>query len=438
MICVPSYYALDVPGLPWISIRRLALLAMIVPFAVALGGSSRLRGEIWSKLANERAISVCLSGFYLWCWLSLPFSHLPAQSLTSNIDDFLTYYLPLFLCLYLLATVAKVERLAEVLCWYSILLVMLGITEFILRRRFYFDIMPKWYLNALMEANPSVFAMVTTSPFRNGQYRASSIFTIPITFGEFEMMMAPLGWYFLVHGEGARRRLLGLAVAVSTLIGIFVSGSRGAYVGTLAALGAFVSLWIVRNARRNPNSLTTPFAIVMAAVSAVAIIGVITVSGRVHGMIFGNSANDQASTDARWMQWDLLKPHLWESPIFGHGRQMAGDVIGYFPPGAYDSFRRQLHPNVACRRRHSRDAFLLRDYFIQYLDSVAKISSRFVSRRGDGRRPLLFDRRVRRLPDHAIGAGQLFPVLRAGGVHHGFDRGSSGLRQTEVPHQSRQ
>ena len=43
---------------------------------------------------------------------------------------------------------------------------------------------------------------------------------------------------------------------------------------------------------------------------------------------------DQASTDARWAQWANLKPHLWASPIFGHGRGMSGDTIGYYYPGA--------------------------------------------------------------------------------------------------------
>ena len=79
---------------------------------------------------------------------------------------------------------------------------VLGIIEFRLQRRFYFDVMPRWYLESLMEANPAVAAMVTGSPFRNGQYRASSIFTVPLSFGEFAMMIAPLGWYFLVHRNG--------------------------------------------------------------------------------------------------------------------------------------------------------------------------------------------------------------------------------------------
>ena len=112
-----------------------------------------------------------------------------------------------------------------------------------------------------MEMNPAVAAMVLSNPFRNGQLPSSSIFSIPLCFGEFMMMMAPLGWYFLVHANGTRRRVLGVAVTVASLLSIFVSGYRAAYFGVFAAFLAFVSLWIMRNARVHPGSIVTAFAI---------------------------------------------------------------------------------------------------------------------------------------------------------------------------------
>ena len=185
-----------------------------------------------------------------------------------------------------------------------------------------------------MEANPAVAAMVTANPFRNGQWRSSSIFGVPLSFGEFEMMIAPLGWYFLVHSNGARRRVLGVMATLTSLLGIFVSGSRGAYFGIFAAFLAFVGLWIVRNARRHPGDIVTAFASVVGACAAAIIMVLVEVSGRLHSTVFGSDQIDQASTDARWGQWANLKPKLWASPIFGHGRGMSGDTISYYYPGA--------------------------------------------------------------------------------------------------------
>ena len=334
MLCIPNYYALDIPGLPWITFRRLSLIAMILPLAIAAGGSSRFRAEIRAKLGSEKLISICLIGFLVWSALSILPTINFSQTLTTVVDDTLTYYVPFFVCLYVLSSTAKVERFVETICWYSLFVAVLGIVEFRLQRRFYFDIMPRWYLSALMEANPAVAAMVTANPFRNGQYRASSIFSIPLCFGEFMMMMAPLGWYFLVHANGTRRRVLGVAVTVASLLSIFVSGSRGAYFGLFAAFLAFVSLWIIRNARQHPGNIVTAFASLVGACATGIIVALVMVVGRLHAMVFGSSEIDQSSADARWVQWALLKPKLWQSPIFGHGRGMSGDTIGYFYPGA--------------------------------------------------------------------------------------------------------
>ena len=79
----------------------------------------------------------------------------------SVVDNVLTFYVPFFVCLYLFTSTAKVERFIETICWYSLFVALLGIVEFRLQRQFYFDIMPRWYLEALMEANPAVAAMVT-------------------------------------------------------------------------------------------------------------------------------------------------------------------------------------------------------------------------------------------------------------------------------------
>ena len=317
MLCIPNYYAIDIPGLPWITFRRLAIFAMMLPLAIATGGSSRFRAEIRKKLESAPLIYLCLIGFLVWSALSILASDNRIQSLDTVIEDTLTFYVPFFACLYALTSSAKVERFVETISWYSLFVAILGIIEFRLQRRFYFDILPRWYLEALMEANPAVAAMVTASPFRNGQYRASSIFGVPLSFGEFAMMIAPLGWYFLVHANGTRRRVLGLAVTVTSLLGIFVSGSRGAYFGVFAAFLAFVSLWIARNARQHPGNIVTAFASLIGACAAAVMVALVMFTGRFHAMVFGTSAIDQASTDARWGQWAKSQAAFMGKPNFG-------------------------------------------------------------------------------------------------------------------------
>ena len=335
MLCIPNYYAVDIPGLPWITFRRLSLIALIVPLAIAAGGSSRFRADIRKKLASERLISICVIGFLVWSALSILASKNFSQSLTGVVDDALTFYVPFFVCLYLFTSTAKVERFIEIICWYSLFVALLGIVEFRLQRRFYFDIMPRWYLEALMEANPAVAAMVTANPFRNGQYRASSIFGRTAKFRRIrdddcaarlvfprscKRDSAPPVRRRGDHNQLSRhfrqrvpRRLLG---PVRRVPGFRISMDRA----QCAPTSRQHRYGIRERGRRLRRCDHCRGCRVLRAIAC--------------HRLRQQRRIDQASTDARWAQWANLKPKLWASPIFGHGRGMSGDTISYYYPGA--------------------------------------------------------------------------------------------------------
>ena len=88
--------------------------------------------------------------------------------------------------------------------------------------------------------------------FRNGNPRVSSLFVSPLSLGEFQAMVAPLTFYFLVYGKSARQTLFGLCAAIMCLVAIYCSGSRGAYSCLILATVAFVGLGLLRKMRLNP------------------------------------------------------------------------------------------------------------------------------------------------------------------------------------------
>ena len=49
-LIIPFYYAVQFPGLPWISVRRLATFILIVPFLVAVAASSEVRRHIAERV----------------------------------------------------------------------------------------------------------------------------------------------------------------------------------------------------------------------------------------------------------------------------------------------------------------------------------------------------------------------------------------------------
>ena len=120
---------------------------------------------------------------------------------------------------------------------------------------------------------------------------------------------------------------------------------------------------------------------------------------------------DQASTDARWAQWANLKPKLWASPIFGHGRGMSGDTISYYYPGALsptvDSYTLTLLADVGFP-----GTFFFYGIIVFSVLAGARqyIFGRSQSGALAGALSLLSDR-VRRLSNRPVGAGEFLPLI---------------------------
>ena len=211
----------------------------------------------------------------------------------------------------------------------------MGIVEFYVQRRFYVDLMPTAYRDALMEANPAFAALVTSSPFRNGYYRASSIFGVPLPFGEFEAMVMPLGLYCLVHARSVRSRILGVAVIISVLLGIFTSGARGGYISMMAATaGVRVDM---DSSLRAPESRQSG-----SGIRGWPIWLLLGRAGSVDRDLGTAAQHDPwrrpggLSTDARWAAMGASEGKTDPEPDPYNHRPWSGtsgEVIGYYSPG---------------------------------------------------------------------------------------------------------
>ena len=126
--------------------------------------------------------------------------------------------------------------LLKIICLCAIFNTAAGVVEFFLKHRFFVDIFPRSMLATMIENNPTL-AQLLPNPgdFRNGLFRASSTFVTALSFGEFEIIVIPIGLFFLLHREKLLERVLGGMVAVGGIVGIFASGSRGGFVGVIVS-----------------------------------------------------------------------------------------------------------------------------------------------------------------------------------------------------------
>jgi len=327
-LCIPFYYTIELESLPWISMRRIVTFPLIVVSALAIAGSGKVRTKLAEAAGASRTIVCGAIAFYASIVLSLPFSINPSGSVAQFSDATLIWFIPLLTVIQVINGERDVERLVRVLCVCAVFVTALGIIEFRLQHRFLVDIVPGWLLDK------DYLADADLSSFRNGMYRASSVYTVSLSFGEYEAMMAPFGLYYFFHGGCWRDKAFGVVTFVTACAGIFVSGARGAYMAVLLATAVFVALYSVRTARFEPRSLTPAVVALASIVVFAVVIALVIFWQRAHNLVLGDGMSAY-SDQARYDQWELAKPQIVKSPLFGQGFAQGAHIVGYHTPGGF-------------------------------------------------------------------------------------------------------
>ena len=325
-LCVPWYYTVQFAGLPWISARRVATVLLVAPLALALCASSAARRQVAERARAAWPLVACAVGFLVMIFLSMPTSVSFSSSLSGSMDAILEWYVPFLAVVFIVRSYEQVLTLLRVICICAIPVAIAGVIEFRLQHRFFVDIFPSGMLADLIAQNPTFAILVNFTAVRNGVYRANSIFGGSLSFGEFEAMVVPLGLYFVFWGARAWERMLGVAVVVSALLGIYVAGARGGWIALISCVAAFAALWIVREFKFNKGGFAAPIVAVLGAVAFLGLILSIVLVGRVNHMVLGDGMSTY-SDDERRLQWTVGIPRILSNPITGHGFNGGAEIL---------------------------------------------------------------------------------------------------------------
>ena len=324
-LIVPYYYTIQVSGLPWISVRRVATFAFIMPFLIAVAGSSDVRRRISERLRSTPLILICFVGFLSMLFLSMFRSLDPTETLSSMADAILSWYVPFFGMVYIINDDRDVVLIFRIICICALINAVGGFVEFYFQHKYLLDIFPKGMLANLLENNQSIRNMLL-DPFRDGQYRAASTFMDALSFGQFEIIALPIGLFFALHRNGLFEKSLGWAVVLTTPVALFCAQARGGWMGLLVSMAVFVVFWSMRKFQANKTSLAPGTVGLAGALAFATILVLINTWGRAHNMVLGGG-NAQYSSDMRQMQWDAGWPLIFANPITGHGFSEGAEAI---------------------------------------------------------------------------------------------------------------
>src|SRR5574337_1845633 len=326
LLIVPSYYAIDIQSLPWISARRVVMFPLIMVFGLSLSMSSEIRRDLVGALAANRLLALGLIGFFVMIVLSFLTSISASTSMSQFIDAALTWLVPWLVTLYVVRSEADVRKVVNIIAVCAAFICVVAIADRILKQHLAVEFLPGPLLAHLMAENLSVERMVNMNPYRDGMYRALSVFSTPLSLGEFAAIVMPFGFFYAVYSNTFVKRFLGVGLIVLCLGAIVAAYARGGNMAIAAASGSFAALWYFRSLKFDRHSIGAAIVAVMACIFFTVSIAAVTFWPRAHKWVFGGG-EAAFSTDSRIYQWELSKAHIVSNPLTGHGFAQGGAII---------------------------------------------------------------------------------------------------------------
>lgn len=324
MILWPDYLALSLPGLPWITLRRIIALPMAITLLICLSTSGRFRSELKDVLDAIPMQWKLLLALVTIQFFSIFLSRDPALSIDKFVIAQLYWTSIFFAGCWIFSQPGRVGRWAGLLCLMLIPLGLIAISEWVNSRVPWAGHIPSF----LAIEDESVQRVLTgATRAASGIYRVQSTFTTSLGFAEFMALTVP----FLIHFAVTSRRFFVRVAAIAglpiTFFLIIITDSRLGIVGFFLAVLFYGLGWAALRWRRERESLFGPAIVLVYPMVFVAfIIGTFTI-GRLRHLVWGSGA-EQYSTDARSEQYRMGFDILMSNPL-GHGIGLGAETLGF-------------------------------------------------------------------------------------------------------------
>lgn len=325
----PAYIAIALPGLPWFSAGRIALLVLMLITFYSIATSGVLRRHLMATARTSRLLWALFLTQLTAQVLPLIWAARPIGTLT-KFGYYQLYWTGLFFVgLFVFTRAGRATKFIGAMLVIAMVMAAFGILEYHQETLFWAAHIPSF----LKVDDAALIDIVLGGQRREytGAYRVHSTFTVSLIFAEFLAMLAPFVLHYLVTGRGFWLRL-GLAATLAMFaLCIWYTDSRLGRAGLLIAIGAYAVIWALRLRNRMPSSVIGSAVVFGIPIAALGGIGLVFASHRLSALVFGSEVY-QTSNDARGDQWALGIPKLLANP-FGYGAGNSGLVLNYINLG---------------------------------------------------------------------------------------------------------
>ena len=327
LVLWPPYIVINLPGLPWLGLERIALFGLTLTMLYALATSSELRRQTATVAGASKPVLTMLLVFITMQFITLPFAPELPNALKRTADAQFSLTVVFFVSCFVLSKPGYPTRFAKTLLIVAMIMGVIAIAETFKREVLWANSIPSFlkvegeYLNRVLSAQ---------GRYGDTIYRTRGSFTVSLVLAEFMVIATPflLNAIATAKGLGARVLLMLGWVMVGAVI-IFTDSHLG-IVGFLAAHFMYGGIWALRRWRQGKRDLLASAIVYGFPVILLIFVAALASSHTLYTSIFGGGGH-QMSVDARKTQRDMAIPLVLKNPI-GHGTAQSGAVLQFRGP----------------------------------------------------------------------------------------------------------
>lgn len=255
--------------------------------------------------------------YVFWTFLSDIFGEYPVLSFGISIRNLIYTGAGFYIGLAVLSRRDIIAKLPWLFTIAVLVLSLIGIVERVFERPF-IDLIGMSNFMANAESTPRL----TEGSFRNGAFRASSLFSHPIVFAQF--VAASIGFSIHIFRQNeTMKRIIGASAIIVTPIAIYVSNTRSGYIVFLVA--SFI--YVVLNIKGKSNNVAS-MVVSMFVVAGIAAAFMAVLKDEIQAIVIGRDATEMMSSVSRDDMISTGLSVILQSPISGFGEGLSGLKAG--------------------------------------------------------------------------------------------------------------
>ena len=324
----PNYLALDIPGLPWITVARLFGAPMVVLLLLHTSNCGPFRREMKEQLGAASLITKLVAWFAVVQVLSVFSSSAPFETINRMINNQIVWTGVFFVAVWVFRRETRIETWIRLYPLIALVLCVIGVVEARKGGILWANSIPSF-----LAVGDEQVQRLLAGVYRLGNvYRVVATSTTPLSLAEALGATTPFLLYLMVQYRNPFLRLALLALDVLLVYVILLTDSRLGLVGMLVGHAAYAFYLTMRIYRFHTNSLIRATVVAVYPAALVAVTAMVLFVGRINNAVIGDGRQTY-SDQARATQISDGLVKVWESPLFGFGTGQGAQKLGFTNAG---------------------------------------------------------------------------------------------------------